>query len=221
MKKTTKRRLGVGIPLLIVVLVAAYLGWRWYRMRPSDYEQRIPVYPASSSAEPSPAGDVPEGCASDPSPIVGTHITFDGHTESLSLLSLGLDAEGLPGTPPGNEGYTVAWWNGGPAVGSAQGKAVLTSHTFRYGGALGNDLNDGMLKTGDVIRISDDAGDTVCYRFTNALKIYVDTYDPDSDVLYDNGGDPKIVIVVCSDYPSDGGDPQARVLYYADLVRAA
>ena len=78
-----------------------------------------------------------------------------------------------------------------------------------------------MLKTGDVIRISDDAGDTVCYRFTNALKIYVDTYDPDSDVLYDNGGDPKIVIVVCSDYPSDGGDPQARVLYYADLVRAA
>ena len=30
-----------------------------------------------------------------------------------------------------------------------------------------------------------------------------------------------IVIVVCSDYPANGGDPAARVLYYAKLVRAA
>lgn len=222
MKKTTKRLLGWGIPLLVVVLVAAaYFGWRWYKTRPSDYERGIPVYPASTSATPSALGDVPEGCSSDPSSIVGTHIAFDGHTEQMNLLSLGLDAEGLPGTPPGDEGYTLAWWNGGPAVGSSQGKAVLTSHTFRYGGALGNDLNDGMLSAGDVIRISDDSGDTVCYRFTNALKVYVDSYDPNSDVLYDETGDPMIVIVVCSDYPSNGGDPAARVLYYAELVRAA
>ncbi|WP_316667863.1 class F sortase [uncultured Propionibacterium sp.] len=222
MKKTTKRRLGWGIPLLVVVLVAAYFGWRWYQTRPSDYEREIPVYPASPSPSASASpGDVPEGCSSDPSAIVGTRIKFDGHTDELSLLSLGLDAEGLPGTPPGNEGYTVAWWNEGPAVGSDQGKAVLTSHTFRYGGALGNDLNDGMLAENDIIRISDDAGDTICYRFTNALKIYVDDYDPDSTVLYDDHGDPMIVIVVCSDYPSNGGDPEARVLYYAELVRAA
>jgi len=221
-KRSTKRILGWSIPLLVVVIIAAYFGWRWLKTRPSQYEQEIPVYPVTpTSTAGESASDVPEGCSPNPSEIVGTHIQFDGHTDELTLLSLGLDAEGLPGTPPGDEGYTLAWWNGGPSVGSGQGKVVLTSHTFRYGGALGNDLNEGLLSENDVIRISDDAGKTVCYRFTNALKIFVDDYDPNSNVLYDDYGDPMIVIVVCSDYPANGGDPAARVLYYAELVRAA
>lgn len=98
---------------------------------------------------------------------------------------------------------------------------MLTAHTFNQGGALGNDLNDGLLSEGDIFRISNGTDDAVCYRFTHALKVYVADYDPDSDVLYNDNSDPQIVLVVCSDYPAGGGDPLARVLYYAELVKAS
>lgn len=217
------RRFVRVVAVLVLLVALGFVGWRLHRLLPSNYEKQMPLYvPGIASTQAAATTDhvLPNGCEAQPTPLVGTSASIQGHDGTMPMLSLGLDPEGAPATPPGNDGYTLAWYDQGPAVGSNAGHVVLTAHTFRYGGALGNDLNDGMLKTGAIFRISDDAGHTVCYRFSHALKVRVADYDPHSDVLYDTTGDPQLVLVVCADYPLTGGEPQARALYYSDLVRA-
>lgn len=161
---------------------------------------------------------VPLGCPSDPQPLTNpVSMTLISQQLELPMISLGLDAEGAPAAPPGNEGYTVAWYNGGPLIGSDHGRAVLTSHTFHRGGALGNDLNNGLVKVGDLIKFTDAYGNTACYRYSGSLRILVADYDPESDVLYDFSGAPQLALVVCSDYTSSG-EALGRVIHYADLV---
>ena len=220
------RRKTLGSALLVALLTFAIGSgvWYWYTMWPSRFEQRTPLYVPGEAPYPVAADHtlaIPAGCASTPSPTVGSTITFDGHGRSLPMLALSVDADGAPATPPNNEGFTVAWFNQGPMVGSRRGNVILTAHTFRYGGALGNELNRGLLHTGDIIRISDASGSTVCYEFTRALKINVADYDPKSSILYDPTGNPQIVLVVCADYPLTSGEPAARMLYFARLISKA
>lgn len=220
------RRLLRACAVLVLLAALGFVGWRLYGLLPSSYEKQLPLYVPGSSPTPTAQTSVadhaiPDACEAQPTPLVGTRASIQGHDGTLPMLALGLDADGAPATPPGNDGYTLAWYDKGPQAGSGAGHVVLTAHTFRYGGALGNDLNAGLLSPGAVFRISDDAGHTVCYRFSHALKVRVADYDPRSDVLYDEAGDPELVLVVCADYPLTGGDPQSRALYYADLVRSA
>lgn len=218
------RRLLRALTVLVLIAALGFVGWRIYGLLPSSYEKQLPVYtPGMTPTQPTPDDQpVPADCETHPGPLVGTTLTLQGHGKAMPMLELGKAADGSPATPPGNDGYTIAWYDQGPQVGSASGHVILTAHTFRYGGALGNELNSGLLSEGDIFRISDGSGQTVCYRFSHALKVLVDDYDPTSDVLYDASGAPQLVLVVCADYPLTGhGEPQARALYYADLVRSA
>ncbi|SER48608.1 Sortase family protein [Propionibacterium cyclohexanicum] len=218
------RRFVRAVATLILIAALGFVAWQVHAMLPSSYEKQLPLYtPGASPAAPQAAAQLSSaaGCEADPHPLVGSRITIDGRTPAMPMLQLGLAADGSPATPPGNDSHTVAWYDQGPAVGSATGHVILTAHTFRYGGALGNELNNGLLHEGDIIRISDGTGHTVCYRFSHALKVLVQDYDPRSDVLYSQTGAPQLVLVVCADYPLTGGEPKARALYYADLVRSA
>lgn len=94
---------------------------------------------------------------------------------------------------------------------------MLSSHTFQYGGALGNQLNNGLLSLGDIVKISGSDGSAACYRYSGSTHVMVADYDPTSDILYDYYGDPKFALIVCSDYTS-GGDALGRMIYYGDLI---
>lgn len=176
--------------------------------------------PTAHLRPPTPPNLTPLGidCPTDPEPITDpVRIELVGHGLDMPIIQVGRDAEGAPASPPPDAGYTIAWWQEGPLVGSSQGKVVLTSHTFQFGGALGNDLNNGLLAAGDVIRISDAQDNAVCYRYAGSHHVLVADYDPGSDILYDWDGDPQFAMVVCSDYlPS--GEALGRIIHYADLV---
>lgn len=174
----------------------------------------------TTDADGTTADALAEGCPAEPVQIADpVRVKLIGHGMELPMISLGLDASGAaPATPPDNAGYTVAWFNQGPLIGSTVGKAVLSSHTFRYGGALGNQLNNGLLNPGDVVMIIGSDGSSACYRYSGSTHVMVADYDNTSDILYDQIGDPKFALIVCSDYDSSG-EALGRMIYYGDLIR--
>lgn len=217
----------LGIGLLLVV------GPRWADRPGSPGQLRTPGEVAADGQPDQPdvlppageaalgdlaRGEIPAQCPSAPQPIANpTRITLVGHGLTMPMITVGAAADGTPGVPPDNEGYTVAWFNEGPQVGSGTGRAVLSGHTFRFGGALGNQLNNGLLQSGDVVMISGADGATACYRYSGSDRVLVADYDPDSDILYDYLGSPQIGLVVCSDYALNG-EALGRVIHYADLI---
>jgi len=147
--------------------------------------------------------------------ILPTHFAIDDLKVNSPVLSLGTAPDGAPEAPPKNQGQTVGWWNRGPKVGAAKGNAILTIHTYRNGGALGNMLNSEKgLKPGMVVRLTDDSGRAMCYTYERATKIWVKDYDPNSTVLYDDNGKPQAVIVICWDFNKGKQDWDSRILYY-------
>lgn len=168
-------------------------------------------------------GPVPAGCMKHPRPIVPVRYRIDRVGASAKVLSVGLDSSGAAGAPPLSDPSSMAWFNKGPQVGSQQGHVVMTGHTYHQGEALGNRLYTGAghasgpLRKGDILRFSDKAGNTVCYRYTHNAKIWVKDYRPDSTVLYDDNGPSQLVLVACWDYKKRGGY-QSRILFYGDPV---
>ncbi|WCC81038.1 class F sortase [Cutibacterium equinum] len=171
---------------------------------------------SAAAATPQKKGPVPAGCMTNPKPIMPTKYSIDGMKVSAKVMALGVDSTGAAATPPKSDPSSWAWFNEGPMPGSNKGKVALNGHTYHKGGAIGNRLLAD-LKTGDIIRISDKAGQTVCYRFDHKTKIMVKNYDPNSNVLYDDNGPAQIVIVVCDDYRGKD-DWASRVLFYANPV---
>ena len=139
-----------------------------------------------------------------------------------AVLSLGVDSDGAIAAPPKSEPRTASWWNQGPRPGSEAGKPVLSIHTYRNGGALGNEMYDGtpLMEAGDIIRLTDDEGRSACYEFVKADKIFMSDYDPDSDVMIDYDGDPLLTIVICWDFNSSTEDWDSRVFFYAQPIEA-
>lgn len=173
--------------------------------------------PASGAALRAPSAP-PASCAAHPAPIADpVTLTLVRQGKTLPMLSLGKDATGAAGAPPGNASHTVAWFNEGPKVGSDKGKVLLTSHTYRFGGALGNELNNGLLSPGDIVMITGSDGSNACYRYASSLHIIEAQYDPYSTVVYDYAGAPQFALVVCSDYDKSG-NPLGRMVYYGDLI---
>ena len=146
-----------------------------------------------------------------------TRITLGDVASHAPVMSLGLAADGTAAAPPKDQPKTVGWYNLGPRPGSDKGKVVLTAHTYHRGGALGNALNSEQgLRLGDVIRLTDASGRTLCYRHTRTAKVMVKDYDPKSTVLYDDHGAPMLAIVICWDYERSTKFWASRIIFYAE-----
>lgn len=137
------------------------------------------------------------------------------------VVALGEDETGAIAAPPKGEPRMASWWKNGPMPADEQGRAILSIHTYRNGGALGNELfvNNGTpLKAGDVIALHDDEGNTACFEYTDFVEIVAAEYDPDSDVMIDYDGEPSLVIIICSDFDWNTEIWNNRVLFYAEAA---
>lgn len=218
--RNSKTRIIAIIAVLALTLGLAGYGLLRNQSTEAASDSAAPSTPSTTTQPPAATApaDLPAGCPADPKPIDDPKfMQLIEHGLEMPMLSLGQDGDGAAAAPPGDEGYTIAWFNEGPKVGSEIGKVVLSSHTFQFGGALGNDLNDGLLSDGDIFLISDAAGNSACYRYSGSLHIMVNDYDPDSDIVYDYSGAPQLALVVCSDYTL-AGEALGRIIYYADLI---
>ena len=187
--------------------------------------------PSTPAPAPSPNGPATSGA-------VATCTNYTGDMESPTrfviermgvespMMVVGKDADGNPGAPPPSQAYTTAWYNGSPAPGTTQGNVILTIHTYSKGQALGNDLygkkgladGKGGLREGDLIKISDDQGNQVCYRYNDSTKVWVETYEPDSGVFFNPDGPPQLAIMICWDYVPSTNDWDSRIIFYAGLI---
>lgn len=135
-----------------------------------------------------------------------------------AVVSLGLDADGAIAAPPKSEPRTASWWNQGPTAGAQEGKTVLSIHTYRRGGALGNQMFEGgqsRLQAGDRIILHGAQGEVACYDFVEANKVMVADYDPSSTIMVDYNGDPLLTMIICWDHRSGTDIWDSRVFFYA------
>lgn len=150
--------------------------------------------------------------------FVPTRFAFERPEAEGSVLSLGLASDGTIAAPPADQPTTASWWNQGPQPGTDQGKVVLSIHTYRRGGALGNAMYDGgesQLQAGDLIALYGPDGQVACYEFTEARKIWVEDYDPNSDIMVDFDGDPTLTMIICWDFQRATEFWASRVFFYA------
>lgn len=219
----------------MVLVVAAVV---WLVTRPQDAavgptpsptpvttSPSVPSTPAATppptSAEGTPAARYAECDPLDAEGFVPESFRMENPEADEPVLSLGLDAEGNIAAPPVDQPRTASWWNQGPRAGSEAGKVVMSIHTYRNGGALGNEMYSDAgpsLVAGDLVMLEDAEGRTACYEFVEANKVWVDEYDPDSDVMVDFVGDPMLAIVICWDFDWDTEIWDSRVLFYAKPV---
>lgn len=183
---------------------------------------------ASSTAEPSASESGPAlECTTTTEGFTPVKYTFEGSMDvDETILALGEDEAGNIAAPPPAEKRTASWWMNGPKPGTP-GKTILSIHTYRKGGALGNEMYEGgesQLKPGDLIKLHGENGEVACYEFTEAKRIMVEDYDPDSDVMIDWDGESEVAIIICWDFDKDadeeaGEDPwESRVFFYGKLV---
>lgn len=196
---------------------------------PSPSPSQTDTSPSTEPASPDPASPSASGmeCTTATAGFVPVRYTIEGSMDvDETVISVGVDESGNIGAPPPAEKRTAAWWEDGPAPGSDAGKVVLSIHTYRNGGALGNEMYEGgqsQLKDGDIIKMYSESGEVACYKFNEAKKVFVDEYDPDSDVMIDFEGDPKVAIIICWDFDatvdeSAGQDPwKSRVFFYGTM----
>ena len=121
-------------------------------------------------------------------------------------------------SPPKSDRRSAAWWRGGPKPGADHGKIVLTIHTYRPSlrPALGNELFRGgksALRPGDILKVHGSNGQIVCYQFTEASKVKVRDYDPDSTLMHDSRGPSAAVIVICWDFNTSSKHWDSRVFF--------
>lgn len=225
--------LGVVVVALLVTGAVLTLRPKDTTAEPAVTTSATPSHQVMESVQPTPEAE--------PSPTptpVQTCTNFTGEMESPTkfvvermgvdskMIVVGDDEEGNPGAPPPNEAYTTAWYNHSPAPGTTKGNVILTIHTYSKGQALGNDLygKQGLtgekpgLEVGDLIKVSDDEGHQICYRYTGSTKVWVDTYDPESGVFHNLDGPPQLAIMICWDYIANQNFWDSRIIFYAALI---
>lgn len=181
------------------------------------------VSATTSSPSPSPS---PTGICSAPTAagFVPVRYEIDRLGSDEEVVSLGLAKDGSIAAPPLDQARMASWWNQGPRAGSEAGKVVLSIHTYRRGGALGNALYEGgksALQPGDRIILRGAAGEVACYEFVEAKKILVADYDPASDDMVDFDGAPLLNMIICWDYVKGSKEWDSRVFFYAKQVVGA
>lgn len=204
---------------LIIWLVFGRSGGDTAEPTPVTTQSPSATAPASPSA--SPSAD-PEACQpTTEEGFVPTRLVMTNPEADSPVLSLGQDSDGAIAAPPLDEPRTASWWNGGPTAGSQAGKVVLSIHTYRTGDALGNEMyadGESTLQPGDIIKLYGEEGEVACYEFVEAKKVWVDEYDPDSDVMVDFEGDPLLTMIICWDFQSDTEEWDSRIFFYAKPI---
>ncbi len=224
---TIKKRWQIIVAVIaaVAVVIGTYVAVN--ASRPQTQGQSPGPSTSSSSPAASPKASRDPALVADCKPLgkgfEPTRFTMEQPSANEKILSLGYDKDGNIAAPPGDEPRTASWWNDGPKAGSQKGKVVLSIHTYRRGGALGNEMyaNDKpLMDKGDVIKLYGDNGQVACYEFAEAMKVKVDEYDPDSDIMVDHTGKPRLLIIICSDQVA--GKPAAsRIFFYADPIDLA
>lgn len=231
-------RLVVLLVVLVILVGAGFAIWRATNRQPgvaappaspetstsATIVAPTPASPTSSGttpAQPTPTASsstpLPPGCSSPTAPMDDPQrLSIESMKVDSPMLSLGLDESGSAAAPPKDQPRTVGWFDQGPKLGSGQGHAVLTIHTYRNGNALGNELADpnSGLRPGALVRVSDGRGNTVCYTFSRSTKVWVKDYDPNSTVLYDDAGAPEAIIVICWDFNRATAAWDSRILFH-------
>lgn len=204
--------------LVIILAVGAFL---WFG-RNGDTPAVAPT-PTATATAPSPNGSAqpsttpdPDACTPFKQQFVPTKLTIPELGVESPIIALGRDESDAAAAPPKDQPNTTGWFDEGPKAASSQGKVLLTIHTYRNGGALGNQLLDEW-KPGMTLKLSDGAGNVACYTTGEELKFNVADYDPESKVLYDwDSPEPQVAIIVCDDFNQQKQDWDARVIFYAD-----
>lgn len=212
------------VAAVLAVLLVVGGGFYFARLKGTPNSGPQPTAPASSAISQS-ASPSTLTCTTTTEGFVPVRYTIEGSMDvDEKVLSLGQDDEGNIAAPPPSENRAASWWNEGPQPGT-EGKTVLSIHTYRNGKALGNEMyKDGQsqLQPGDTIKLYGDKGEVACYKFTEAKKIGVEEYDPDSDMMVDFEGDPELAIIICWDFDAKAEDAgqeawKSRVFFYGDL----
>lgn len=176
---------------------------------------------ATPSARPSTPSASPPACTTATTGFVPTRYSIASMGVDEPVIALGEDETGAIAAPPKGEPRMASWWKNGPRPGDGKGRAVLSIHTYRNGGALGNELfahGATPLKPGDLIVLHDEAGTTACYEYTHFSEIVAADYDPDSTVMLDFEGAPSLVLIICSDFDRATEIWRNRVLFYAKKI---
>lgn len=220
----------LGVLLLITGILVSY-----FEFRPKTASRlEIPDIPAiiaqqiaieeANQAKPDPdsvAGRAAKlECDLTPEAIFNpTRFEFERSSRTLPMLSLAYDEGGIaPAAPPLEQTHTIGWFNQGPALGADKGRAILTGHTYTYTQGIGNELLNGLLKPGDIVKVSNEQGQNACYRFKEYKDIVVANYNEDSTDVYDPEGDPQLGIIVCDHYEPGTDLWLSRGVFYADLL---
>lgn len=178
---------------------------------------------ASASASPADKAALAE-CDPVGAGFVPVRYTIADPKVDAKVLSLGRDAQGNIAAPPKDQKTTASWWNEGPRAGADRGKTVLSIHTYRNGGAVGNMLYDGgrnQLEPGTLVKLYGAQGQVACYEFSEATKVWVEDYDPNSNVMVDFDGNPLLTVIVCWDHRAGTDIWDSRVFFYFKPVTAA
>lgn len=229
-----KRFMTIAVPALALVIAVVFgvFAWNtWLFPQQLDYDH-TPVWKpgtvqseSPSSPIPVPSAQLPDNCSRTQEPIVPTRFIISRMGVDTHVLALGKDpTTGAAEAPPDEDAYGVAWFDLGPKPGSDKGNVVLSTHTYHRGTALGNDLYDPTkgLQPGDIIKVQDASGKTVCYRYREALKVWVDEYNASpSNVLYDDTGRAQLAIIICWNYDWNANMSKSRIIFYADPLVAA
>lgn len=168
--------------------------------------------PITSASDPALAG-----CTAVTEGFVPNRYTIERFGVDEPIVALDRDKDDNIAAPPLDEPRMASWWSGGPKPGADKGKVVLSIHTYRTGNALGNELYQGgasQFQPGDVLKLYGDAGQVMCYQYTDAEKIFIDDYDPDSTVMLDADGAPALTIIICWDFIKSTKVWDSRVFFH-------
>lgn len=184
-------------------------------------QTEVPAPPPATSASPS-AEETPDPnrCTTATEGFKPTTLTIDAMGVESHVVSVGYDQDGNPGAPDPNDAYGTAWFNGSASPGSPEGTTMLNIHTYRNGGALGNDLLDN-LPDDALLKVTGEDGEVACFQVYEEVKIWVDSYSEDSPEahrLHAETGEPNVAIVVCDDFDWGAEEWDSRVIWYAKRV---
>lgn len=226
-----RERLAKWIVALVVVAFLSFLCWRmWPRGSASSASSATPASSSDSgktanpSATPSlstPAADralaASLGCQTTPKPFVPTKLSISRINLDAAVISVTAKSSNGTMAPPLNQPWQVAWLAETAKPGASVGVVNFTAHTYHAGDAIGNALySTNPLRTGDIIKVSDDHGDAACYRFTKVVKFSAAAYQASSTAFYDAGGTPELRLMACWDYRSASSDWASRLVFHAD-----
>jgi len=175
-----------------------------------------PLMPAAYPAAPAApaAAAAPSRCEKPKRPFVPKSVVIPGVDKHSTVVALGRDRGGVPGTPALSDRgkWQFAWDRPGKIrPGSRHGNVKMNAHTYPDGSALGNRLL-GQLHVGQRIVVHGPDGHRLCYEVTKRIQVSGDRpYRP----YFFTGGKPRLAILVCSGVRRGPGNWSHRTIWYA------